>query len=283
MNELEQECVILNTAWDVIDGMVNWAMFVKTDRPNPSNLLFETSAHAQLFNILLGDFLSVSRPFNGQPIPFGLKPAPPQASPANRTFLLYLRQVCDDPKLGSNVHDLKAIVERFAGWLEGIIRVEGVNLPDIDVVADITVARYRYLKICGDIAKHSLPRLAGNVNYIRDLVTATGHPISEQEAYLAINNFYEWFHRDIFHCHSSLIAEFLNDLRWAIYEYLQPEYRRSWYPTEIISGAQMYGYRYPEGCSEPAARAMYWDLMNRVRGKPWIPRFSITGTLRSRY
>ena len=31
MNELEQECIILNSAWDMINGMVNWAMFCKHD------------------------------------------------------------------------------------------------------------------------------------------------------------------------------------------------------------------------------------------------------------
>ena len=29
MNEIEQECIILNSVWEMIDGMVNWAMFVK--------------------------------------------------------------------------------------------------------------------------------------------------------------------------------------------------------------------------------------------------------------
>jgi hypothetical protein len=79
MNEIEQECIILNSVWEMIDGMVNWAMFVKHDRTEPTNMMFETSQHNRLFIILLGDFLSQLRVFKGQPIPLGLSPAPSNA------------------------------------------------------------------------------------------------------------------------------------------------------------------------------------------------------------
>ena len=42
MNEIERESIILNSAWGMIDGMVNWAMFVKDDRAKPTNLMFQT-------------------------------------------------------------------------------------------------------------------------------------------------------------------------------------------------------------------------------------------------
>jgi hypothetical protein len=45
MNDTEREAIILNSAWEMIDGMVNWAMFVKTDRPDPSNLMFAALRH----------------------------------------------------------------------------------------------------------------------------------------------------------------------------------------------------------------------------------------------
>ena len=69
MNDTEQECIVLNSAWEMIDGMVNWAMFVRNDRTDPTNLTFETSQHSRLFIVLLGDFLSQLRAFRGQPIP----------------------------------------------------------------------------------------------------------------------------------------------------------------------------------------------------------------------
>jgi hypothetical protein len=76
------------------------------------------------------------------------------------TFLFHLRQVCADPKLGTDTTALSAAIESFADGLEGELTAPGVNLGAIDVVADLRIERYRYIKMCGDIAKHSLARLA---------------------------------------------------------------------------------------------------------------------------
>jgi hypothetical protein len=51
LNEVEQECIILNSVWGMVDRMVNWATFVKHDRTLPTNMMFETSGHARLFSI----------------------------------------------------------------------------------------------------------------------------------------------------------------------------------------------------------------------------------------
>src|SRR5216684_1983477 len=182
MNEIERESIILNSAWEMIDGMVNWAMFVKNDRTAPTNLMFETSQHRRLFIILLVDFLSEVRAFKGDPVPLGLKTAPSNARPCDLTFIFHLRQVCADPKLGADATGLSARIEAFADWLEGDFVALGVNLHAIDVVADLRVARYRYIKMCGDIAKHNLARLATNVGHLRKLLEAAGHSVSEQEA-----------------------------------------------------------------------------------------------------
>lgn len=283
MNDLEQECIILNSAWATIDGMVNWAMFVKHDRTMPTNMMFETAAHAQLFNILLGDFLSELRAFKGQEIPLGLRAAPSNTRPSNLTFLLHLRQVCSEPKLGGNISALADAVEDFAQWLEAEFDAAGVNFSDINVVADLRVSRLRYLKICGDIAKHNLARLSTNVAHIRRILEASGHPVNEHEGYLAIRGFYDWFHNDIFIYHSSVIAEFLNRIRWAIFDYLGPEYARSWHRPEGASIPELYAYAYPADCRDPMAQSMYWELMNRVRGRPWVHRFVVADSFKKNY
>ena len=58
MNQIELESVILNSAWAMIDDMVNWAMFVKNDLVGPTTLRFQSTTHAEFFIILLTDFLS---------------------------------------------------------------------------------------------------------------------------------------------------------------------------------------------------------------------------------
>ena len=268
----------------MIDGMVNWAMFSKHDRIDQTSMLFETSQHRRLFVILLGDFLSQLRAYKGRSVPLGLRAAPSNARPSDLTFLYYLRQVCSKPHFDTTASHLSNQIEAFATWLEGDFVATGVNLGAIDVVADIRIQRYRYLKICGDIAKHSLARLETNVGHIQQLLAASGHQISEQQAYLAVEGFFEWFHDDIFIYHSSCIAEFLNNIRWAMYDYLRREYVRSWHPSKGYSELfPIYGFHYPEGCNEPLARAMYWDLMNRVRARPWVHRFVVSDSFRTEY
>ena len=284
MNEIEREAIILNSAWEMIDDMVNWAMFVKNDCAKPTYFLFETRRHARLFIILLGDFLSEVRAFKGEPVPLGLNKAPSNARPSDLTFLFHLRQVSDAPRLGTDTGGLSENIKAFADWLEGHFVAPDVNLPAIDVVANLHLQRYRYIKMCGDIAKHNLARLATNVGHLQRLLEKANHQVNEQEAYLAIKNFFEWFFDDIFIYHSSQIAEFLNNIRWAIFKYLQPEFQRSWHLTEHATpDFPSYGYHIPDEITEPIAQAMYWDVMNRVRAKPWMHRFVVSDDFKKRY
>jgi hypothetical protein len=45
----------------------------------------------------------------------------------------------------------------------------------------------------------------------------------------------------------------------------------------------MYAYSFPDDIADPIARAMYWDVMNRVRSKPWVHRFVISASSKQRY
>jgi hypothetical protein len=148
----------------------------------------------------------------------------------------------------------------------------------------LRIARYRYLKMCGDMAKHNLAQLATNVAHLRRLLEQAGYPVSEQQAYLAVETFFEWFYEDIFVYHSSQIGEFLNNIRWAIYDYLQPEFRWS-YHVQATSTAEVprYGYHVPSAITEPVAVAMYWDAMNRSRSQPYVQRLVIPDYMKQRY
>ena len=284
MNEIEREAIILNSAWTMIDGMVNWAMFVRVNLDQPTNLTFQDREHQQIFIILLRDFLSQVRAHGNQPIPLGLIRAPQNARPADRTFLFHLRQVCEVPQLGDDSAELRQQVEAFAEWLEDEFVAPEVWLPDIDVQVDLRIGRYRYITMCGDIAKHHLGRLSANAGRIQNLLRQADRDIDEQMSYLAVENFFQWFFDNIFLYHSSHIAEFLNNIRWAIFRYLQPEFARVYHLTEGATPEfHAYSYHVPEAINQPIARAMYWDVMNRVRQEPWMPRFVIHEVHKLRY
>ena len=171
-------------------------------------------------------------------------------------------------------------LEDFSVWLEGEAVVEKVWLPSINLELDIKVSRLQFIKICGDIAKHNFLRLSQNVERLRKLIGTNGHAITEGQAYLALPDFYEWFHRDIFAYHASAIAEHLNNLRLGIYGYLEPEYASAYYEP---GPPMMYRYDIPPTIYEPLAKEMYWELMNMVRGRPWMPSFEVSEYVKMRY
>ncbi|MBS0250465.1 MAG: hypothetical protein JSR78_05310 [Proteobacteria bacterium] len=278
MNDTEREAIILNAAWEMIDDMVNWAMFVKIDYAEIDYLRFQTEWHARLFTILLGDFLSDIRAYRGAPVPFDLATPPSGARPSDLTFLFHLRWVCSRQALGSDAEELTAAIEAFAEWLEHEFLAENVNLGDIGLPdANLTISRIRYLKMCGDIGKHNLARLTANARHLRKHLETAGHIISEQDAYLAINDFYRWFQNHIFSYHQTAIAEFLNNIRWAIYRYLRSEFERSWHLTEHATPTfAAYSYRIPASITEPVAVAMYWNVMNHTRRPPYMQQFIVT-------
>lgn len=216
-------------------------------------------------------------------MPLGLTDPPSNTTPANLTFLFHLRLVCSNPTLGKDTSGLNSAVEAFANWLECEFVAEGVNLSDIDAVLDLKVSRIQYIKMCGDIAKHNLARLEANVSKLRRLLSTAGHEVDEPAGYRAIPEFFEWF-ENIFIYHASQIAEFLNNIRWEIYLYLQSEFRRSYHRKEGWTESHpWYAYHVPELIKQPVAYAMYWDAMNRSRSKPFVQRFSISDYTKTRY
>ena len=135
--------------------------------------------------------------------------------------------------------------------------------------------------MCGDLSKHNILRAIGVVNQFQNILDNSGYLISLEDSMVALADFYERFHTDILNYHSSTIAEFLNNIRWGIYEYLQPEYYRS----IVWKGGSppMYEYTYPSGVQNEFAKHCYWSLMNEVRSEPYVRRFQVTKWLKLRY
>lgn len=274
-SKTEQEIIVLRAVWDMIDGMVNYAIFKKEHAIDNAQLFFQSESTQQLFNILLADFLS--KPKKGI---FSL-PESNGADKTDHTFLFYLRRIGKSPILNSDPQSILKPVQQFASWLEEDCVVENVWFPSIEIETNIRVKRIVFLKICGDIAKHNFARLDINVIRIEKVLQNNGVQINRGQGFLVLPDFYEWFHNDILNYHASTIAEFLNNIRWGIFEYVMPEF------TQSIEKAdpQSIGYRfkYPTHCCDPLAKAMYWDLMNQVRSRPSFLRFETTKDLKLRY
>ncbi|AXS39509.1 hypothetical protein [Breoghania sp. L-A4] len=267
---LDKEVVILAAVRDLIDSMVHYAHFEKGHKIEDAILNFTSREACKLFLIILADFLSL--PNDGT---LGLSKPNGEGS-LGKTYLGLLDAVAKDPQLGQDSSALATPLNAFAVWLDGCTNVEEVWLPAIDRNGPIRVKRMTYLKICGNISKHGITRLDRVVKDIRTVLSDNGTDIDEGQAYLVVPEFQEWFQDHIFPCYpATFIACFLNNIRWGIYEYLTPEFRRAYRPTVVCSGAQMYEYDVPSDITNPLIESMYWDLMNNVRGEPFFPRFTV--------
>ena len=261
----------------MIDEMVNYEMFVKRIGTDEVALLFNSRTCQRLFHVLVVDFLS--QPKNW---PFELEIPPHDALKSEKNLLFHLKQICEAPKLNPvGGGGLLLPIEAFVKWLEADCYVEKVWLPSINLECNVTVKRISFIKICGNIAKHNFARLSINVDEICKILKANGISIDGEQGYLVLPEFYDWFHNHVFGYHSSAIAEFLNNIRWAIYEYLRPEFLRSF--TKDDPNSIMYRFKCPSDCGTAFVRAMHWDLMNAVRSEPYMPRFEVTRYLKMRY
>lgn len=276
----EHQVIILNTAWASIDDMVNFTMFSNIAEPYENLWLRPANAHAQrVLNILLGDFLSPVQPYKNAR-PFDLPRLPENGMrDTDRTFLYYIRYASQHSVLGCDSGRILAALESFADWLDTETLIERVWLPEIEVETNINIKRIEWIKICADYSKHSLPRLQNNAKRLAAILAKNGNTVSEEDGYRALRDFNEWFHHNIFEYHFGSISEYMNNIRWAIFDDLSPEYRRSHQYTD----PPRYRYDVPGVIKNSIAVGMYWELMNRCRSRPWMPRFTIDPILKKRY
>lgn len=264
---IEEEVIFLKAITELIDSMVNFAVLQVVGTSPEANILFHSATHQCFFNILLVDLLSTSdKQIVGRQI----------------SYLSALGAICEHPNfdIKNSVEHLRAATKSFREWLEFEPVVE-VWFPSADADTHIAVPRKTFLRICGNISKHSILRQSGPARELREALEKSGVSLSLDEAVLALEDFYERFHTDIFNYHASAIAEFLNEIRWGIFEYLKPEYRRSYTPKG--GDSPMYSYSYPTGVSAKLPRAFYWELMNDVRRRPIVEPFVVTKYLKMRY
>jgi hypothetical protein len=267
LSDIEDEVVFLKAIKEVIDSMVNFAMLTLRGSDPDSSVLFETSMHQRFFNIVLVDFLSRTD-----------KKAPVKQS----SYLGALRTISAHPRfdVDNSVAALRDATWAFVNWLAQEVSVD-VWLPSIDTQTSMSISRLNFLKMCGDISKHNVLRSVGVAEELQQTLAESGVSVELEDAMLAWGDFYERFHTDILNYHSSTIAEFLNNIRWGIYEYLQPEFQRS-----IVwegGNPRRYRYTFPIGIENNFAKQCYWDLMNEVRQPPYVRRFQVTKWLKLRY
>ena len=267
LNDIEEEVVFLSAVVDVIDSVVNHEVVTLRGVDPESTVTFEDSTHQRFFSIVLVDFLSCTD-----------KKAPV----TQRSYLGALRAISDCPHFSIDDSDasLRTATKAFVAWLKVTPSIE-IWLPSLNMETTLQLSRMDFLKMSGDISKHNTLRAVGVAEKLRRALAGSGIDVPVEQASLALGDFYERYHVDLFAYHASTIAEFLNNIRRGIHDYLQPELRRSRVVDE--GDPARYRYTYPEGVVNIVAQRCYWDLMNKVREPPYLRRFQVPECLKLRY
>lgn len=254
LNNIEKEVIFLKSIKDFVDEMVNSEIMILLGDELNSEIRFNSITHQKFFNIILLDFLSCSdKNILGEKL----------------SYLWALEKICENPNFNedNSINNLDISTKEFIEWLEKEVIIEKIWLPSINLELDLSIKRIEFIKICGNISKHNFTRLSGVLNDLIKIFLKNKFTISEEEALLILNEFYELFHDSILEYHSSIIAEFLNNIRWGIYEYLQDKYKKS-IPKEI---------------KNIFAKKCYYELMSYIRLKPHMKKFQVTKNLKMRY
>jgi hypothetical protein len=265
--EIEKEVIYLKAIAEMIDATVNYEVFDLLGEDPNSQILFRTRTHQQYFNIILVDFLSHSDS---------------KVVGEKRHYLEVAQEICQNSNFDANdsISSLTWAVNEFNEWLEHEIQVQ-IWIPSMNNNMVLSIKRREFIKICGNISKHNFSRLGSVGRELAKIFERNGVNANIHDALLALYDFYEHFQDNILNYHGSTIAEFLNNIRWGIHEYLQPEFSQS----IAYTGGHPLGYRYtyPAGVENGFAKKCYSDLMDTVRCAPIVRRFVVTSVLKSRY
>lgn len=270
LTPLEQEIITLKAVVDMIGDMVNnETMTIHFSDPD-SSVMFKTMTHMAFFSIILVDLLSKPKEF----------------FTGDKGYIDRLRGICIKPLMGEiqDIRELTEAVCAFARWLSEKVTIQNRWFPSLDLEIGLTIERQVFISICGNITKHNFTHLIRQADRLRKILCENGKSISLDRCILALQDFRQQFYDDIFHYHSSTIAEFLNNIRWGIYRYAAPVRARcveNRYDEELCLNA--YTYSYPVDLTSNLAKTCYWDLMNDVMRQPYIPRFQVAKYLKSKY
>jgi hypothetical protein len=272
LNDAEKEILILKAVWEAINSMLNYEVLELNHKDPDSSIIFKTRTHQQYFNIMLLDFLNLKI--------FGVE----------KCCLESLQTVFNAPQFNSDISSLQKSTNDFTTWLNQNIELEHDGetrnfwFPTINQEIALKITRAEYIKICGNISKHNVLSLGRQAETIQRIFDKNNVTIEQTQALLIMGEFYEQFHDDLFTYHASNIAEFLNNLRWGVYEYLQPLYQQSvecYWDDRLKLNA--YRYNYPDNITNHYVREIFLNLMNDVRSKPYMPRFVVTRYFKLRY
>lgn len=263
-SDLEFEVIGLKVALDTIDSLVNRQMLDFLDSGKNIEIHFPTEPHQKLFYIILTDFLS--------------RNTDTSLLKDDVSCMEQLGRLVSQPLLviGESAVNLKNAHDVFSEWLEHEIDTK-VWASSLNMELPLQLSRQQVIYFAGNMSKHHFGHLTVVRKKINKLLDNTNRP--QHDLIPALENIYADLHGNILNYHGSTIAEMLNNIRWGIHDYLLPEFNRAYRKVDDV----FYEFDVPKDIRTDFAKSCYWELMNSVRSKPYISKFTVNEILKLRY
>lgn len=259
MHVVEQESIGLCVCIEALNNIVNHSLVKLCDvkrYPGECEVYFHDSVHRQLFLVRVLDFVNE----NGDKGLTGVK----------GSCLDVLKTSCESAYFNRNhsVTSLKRAVNEVDEWLNYRSPMT-FWLPDLDINANLTVSRLELLHISGNYSKHNISRLTRVSKTIHKMLDDNGYKVELESIPFAIDYFCEHLNENYFIYYCTWITEVLNNLRWAIHDYLYPAFQESC----IKKSEFHYTYKFPPELNNETGEKWFWGMMNGVLTKPYLKRF----------
>lgn len=267
LNSTEQEVVALLAALNLINGTINYEVLEIPREKDSFQVGFKSNTHLNFFSIMLVDFLS--------------KPDSTAFS-LEDSYLELLSGVVANPLLAtvSSVEELSRSLTFFRNWVNTITVYPKAWFPSINQEIDLKIKRYDLLKIYGTVSKHNFTRLTRVADSLKLIFENNGQQLNLHQSLSIIDEFCEQVQAVILY-HATTIAFAMNELRWGIYYYLRTTYKTAL--VQIDRDPLAYRYNYPNEIVSQFGQDCFWDLMNKVRSPPYVPRFKVPDHLSDKY
>ncbi|WP_080561017.1 hypothetical protein [Pseudomonas brassicacearum] len=258
----ERETIGLCICLEAVSNIVNHSLLTLRDvtaYPGETEAIFPSRVHRDLFLIRLLDFAKET----------GSK----QLTGVTGSCLAVLKQACITQyyNINGSIAELQSSIEALDTWLSEKKEIT-LWLPSIEINAKLTISRLDYLNITGNHSKHNLSRLTGISRDLTKILIEHGYSISEDQIPFALDDLREHLAENYFAYYSTWLSELLNNIRWGLQSYLTPIFARSYKcPPDT---PHTYRYEYPPEISNPIAQEWFWRLMNNIRSRPYLKKFS---------
>ena len=258
----ENEAIGLCISLEAVGDMANHSLLDLRDvseYPGEVEVYFHTRIHQELFFIRLLDFAKET--------------GDSKLTGVSGSCLKVLQSACKTCSFDheNSIGTLRESVKELDDWLNYKTPIK-LWLPTLDVEADIEVSRLDFISIPGNHSKHNLSRLTGVSKNIHSILDNNGYSVPLEQIPLALDDFREHLQENYFIYYGTWLGELLNNIRWGLQNYLHPIFKKAY--TEDYPDERRYRYEYPEEIKQEIPRHWFWRLMNNIRAKPYLKKFS---------